>query len=293
MKIFYALLLSLLLILVGLLSYEYSFFKRRREELTLLKEDYQEYVAMLKRQLDELEIIKNSGEFQKKKSNYVNDCFPKDVIVYSSDTFCQEEQFTLINRQAKYLEEATLHYIHTQGFQEDFLNLYNEIRQTETGVSNSKLLMPVIKKREKKKSLHTHKQFNFTIRWPLNKSQFWLSSFFGPRKKVDGSWGFHYGLDLAALKGTPVYAAAGGKVVEASYAPHGYGKFIVIMHDKKYKTRYAHLDKILVRVGQQVAVGQLIGNVGNTGLVRGKNASHLHLEVMVYGKRINPLHVLQ
>ena len=67
------------------------------------------------------------------------------------------------------------------------------------------------------------------------------------------------------------------------------------MHDKKHKTRYAHLDRIRVEQGQRIKKGQWIGDVGSTGNVRttGKDASHLHFELYVDGERVNPLPFLK
>ncbi len=130
--------------------------------------------------------------------------------------------------------------------------------------------------------------------WPIENSQFWLSSFFGPRKQPSGAWGFHYGIDMAALKGTPVKAAYAGMVVEATHGA-GFGKTVVVMHNNKYKTRYAHLNTILVRIGQKVEQGEIIGKVGDTGIVRsksGRDPSHLHFEVYKFGKRVNPMYYL-
>ena len=96
---------------------------------------------------------------------------------------------------------------------------------------------------------------------------------------------------MASLKGTPVYAAYTGIIVAARYSK-GYGNNIVIAHSPKYRTRYAHLKKVLVKVGQKVKRGDLIGQVGDTGYVRssnGKDASHLHFELMAFGKKINPM----
>ena len=129
--------------------------------------------------------------------------------------------------------------------------------------------------------------------WPLNRSSFWISSYFGPRKKPGGGTKFHYGIDMAALKGTPVYAAAWGEIVEADYA-RGYGNTVVVKHNATYETRYAHLHKILVEVGKKVKKGDCIGQVGDTGSVRksGSDASHLHFEVYVAGKKVNPMKYL-
>ncbi len=135
------------------------------------------------------------------------------------------------------------------------------------------------------------KKKEIRLSWPLDKSKFWISSYFGPRKKPNGMWKFHYALDLAALRGTPIKAACTGIVIEARYAKGGYGKTIVLAHSRKYKTRYAHLDSINVKVGQKVGRGQVVGRVGATGLVwaSGKDPSHLHFEVHVFGKQVNPL----
>lgn len=137
---------------------------------------------------------------------------------------------------------------------------------------------------------------NSGLQWPLKRSQFWLSSYYGPRKKDDGSMGFHCGIDMAAARGTPVKSVGLGVVIEATYTK-GYGKTVVIEHANKiHKTRYAHLDNYSVKKGQRVAVGQKIGTVGNTGNVRGenggKNAYHLHFEVYEQGNHIDPLRVL-
>lgn len=129
--------------------------------------------------------------------------------------------------------------------------------------------------------------------WPIDPSKFWLSSLFGPRKNPRG-WKFHQGLDMAAIKGTPVKVVAPGKIAEVHYDSHGYGKMILVNHGNQYKTRYAHLDKILVSVDQQVERGTVIGRVGATGNVRrmGYDGSHLHFEVLSNGRIVNPLHYL-
>jgi len=153
-----------------------------------------------------------------------------------------------------------------------------------------------VMKSEQHAPLHTmqqRKKNEINISWPLERSSFWISSYFGPRKKPGGGTKFHYGIDMAALKGTPVYAAAGGDIIEADYA-RGYGNTIVVKHSATYQTRYAHLHKILVEVGKKVKKGDCIGQVGDTGSVRksGSDASHLHFEVYAAGKKVNPMRYL-
>ena len=99
----------------------------------------------------------------------------------------------------------------------------------------------------------------------------------------------HYGIDMSAPTGTPVYATADGYVDYAS-RNSGYGEYIRIRHksqDKNYgyQTRYAHLSKYHVKRGDWVKRGDLIGEVGSTGR---SNAPHLHYEVHFKGKPINP-----
>lgn len=96
----------------------------------------------------------------------------------------------------------------------------------------------------------------------------------------------HTGVDIAAPKGTPVYATADGTVSGESTGG-GYGVTVVINHGYTYKTLYAHLSKKTVKPGQKVKRGQVIGYVGSTGLSSG---SHLHYEVIKNGQRVNPVY---
>lgn len=94
----------------------------------------------------------------------------------------------------------------------------------------------------------------------------------------------HAGIDFGAPTGTPVYASSGGVVVSASYQ-RGYGNTIVISHGSGLSTLYGHLSRIRVRSGQKVGSGDLIGNVGSTGMSTGP---HLHFEIRVNGRPVNP-----
>lgn len=191
--------------------------------------------------------------------------------------------FIQVNREKNYLGNGALVHARLHSLEQQVAQLY-EIKSQPI---QSKKGSPSLQRRSR------IYQSDIEFQWPVAKKLFWMSSFFGPRKKANGSLGFHYGLDMAALKGTPVYAIAQGKVIEVSYNPKGYGKSIVIAHNAKYKSRYAHLDSMCVKKGQYIRTGQLIGRVGDTGNVRGKNASHLHLEIMIFGKKVNPLYILK
>jgi murein DD-endopeptidase MepM/ murein hydrolase activator NlpD len=95
----------------------------------------------------------------------------------------------------------------------------------------------------------------------------------------------HTGVDITAPRGTPVYATADG-VVSREQGPTGYGTHILITHGFSYQTLYAHLSKRVVKPGQKVKRGELIGYVGSTGLSLGP---HLHYEVWKNGAPVNPV----
>ncbi len=99
---------------------------------------------------------------------------------------------------------------------------------------------------------------------------------------------FHRGVDVATSKGTPVYAAADGKIDSAitEYKINkGYGRYVIISHDQAFKTKYAHLNAVEVEAGQTVKAGEMIGRVGNTGRSTG---NHLHFELLKNNKPVDP-----
>jgi murein DD-endopeptidase MepM/ murein hydrolase activator NlpD len=112
------------------------------------------------------------------------------------------------------------------------------------------------------------------------KSAFRFTSGFGQR------WGrAHKGTDFAAPYGTPIYSTADGVVISAGWGS-GYGRLIKIQHDFGIETRYAHLAKIRVKVGDRISRGQRIGDMGSTGRSTG---NHLHYEIRVGGTAVNPM----
>ena len=100
---------------------------------------------------------------------------------------------------------------------------------------------------------------------------------------------FHTGIDLAGPMGTPIYAAGGGIVATASPGNTGYGNHIVIALDGHMLTLYGHLEAMLVKPGDSVAKGQLIGLMGSTGNSTGP---HLHFEVRIENVPVNPMPLL-
>jgi len=107
-----------------------------------------------------------------------------------------------------------------------------------------------------------------------------VTSPYGPRGNSH-----HMGIDIDGNRGTPIYAADGGVVVFAG--PEGtYGQSVIIKHDDVYSTRYAHQSKILVKEGDRVYQGQVIGMIGDTGRAFG---CHLHFEILKDGKDTSPM----
>ncbi|HEY3676183.1 MAG TPA: peptidoglycan DD-metalloendopeptidase family protein [Candidatus Tumulicola sp.] len=120
--------------------------------------------------------------------------------------------------------------------------------------------------------------FSWPVTGPITSPFGWRSSPF------NGSPDFHPGLDIAAPTGTTVTAAAGGTVIMAQWYG-GYGNYVLIDHGGGYSTGYGHLSAIYVSNGQAVKRGQAIGAVGMTGEATGP---HLHFEVRIDGKPVDP-----
>jgi len=243
--------------IAGILFWQYRFFTQQIQILYEAKSKYEEHIAVL-----------------------------KQVI---ADTLVKGEPFVVPDKQKEQLRQALLTYLKQKDTSidiEDLEELYRSFSKivpaaTPGRVTSRRRVSPLRVKRHP------------FLSWPLDKDKFWISSFFGRRKMDNGKWNFHFGLDLAALTGTPIKAAANGKVLESGMF-NGYGKTILLLHNKNYKTRYGHLNRIKVRRGQFVKRGQVIGSVGATGNVRGNgtDASHLHFEVHQNGKQVNPIYYL-
>ncbi len=283
-----------------LLMWQYRVLCQYTERLRIVIEQYDSYIDRVKR------ILKKQKEEQ--------DCLElaqeeQDEIVPDEDEVAIDS-FMVINRTPEYLKESTVSYLKNQRLD----SLIPRIDLHEWHDYNDQVVrggyQSPIKNKGPKHAKRSSSPSRVSGAWripkrkrasltgitfclPIEQSKFWLSSFFGPRKKPSGEWGFHYGIDMAAQRGTPVKAAAAGIVERAGYVS-GYGNMVMIVHDKLYKTRYAHLDMINVKVGQKIAQGQKIGSVGDTGFTRkrGKDASHLHFELYERGTQIDPLYLL-
>jgi murein DD-endopeptidase MepM/ murein hydrolase activator NlpD len=105
-----------------------------------------------------------------------------------------------------------------------------------------------------------------------------------------GTRAMHAGIDLAGPVGTPIYATADGIVQRSEYNSGGYGNLVELNHGRGIQTRYGHLSRSMVTAGQRVKRGDVIGLMGSTGRSTG---SHLHYEVRLDGKAVNPIPFMQ
>lgn len=121
-----------------------------------------------------------------------------------------------------------------------------------------------------------------TYHWPLGAGI--VSSEFGSRWKRQ-----HEGLDIAADEGEPVYASASGRVIYADNRMHGYGNVVIVRHDSKMTTLYAHNRSLKVRLGEAVNQGQVIALLGSTGHSTGP---HVHFEMRRSNTALDPRRLL-
>lgn len=276
--------------IAGMLCWQYRFFMQETQELILVKESYYQHVEMLKRSLS-VALSENSSESDdepddedsKKKNELISGDLQPNLFITAVD----EDDTVLKNAEIEF----------------DLITPEEEYRLSSIKKNPPKLKTRTAlskKKNKRTKSSALSKHINryaapcdYTFMWPIELSKFWLSSLYGPRRLSNRKVSFHHGIDMASVKGTAVKAAAAGKVV-CAYSVSGYGNCVDIVHNNRYKTRYAHLNSIRVRVGQEVEAGQVVGTVGSTGFVRksGTDASHLHFEIHQDGHTVNPLKFL-
>lgn len=97
----------------------------------------------------------------------------------------------------------------------------------------------------------------------------------------------HTGIDFTCPQGTPIHASGNGTIAKVIHKKSGYGTHIIIDHGFGYRSLYAHMSTVDVKVGEKIKRGQIIGGVGNTGT---STAAHLHYEVLYKGQKVNPIH---
>lgn len=119
----------------------------------------------------------------------------------------------------------------------------------------------------------------FQFDWPLDQARLSRGFAIGGKKS-------HWGLDLANKKGTDILASERGIVIYTGKGFHGYGNLIVIEHNEEWATLYAHLSEFVVKEGDHVTRGQIIGKMGRTGHASG---NHLHFELRHNRQPVNPM----
>ena len=189
--------------------------------------------------------------------------------------------------------------IRKQGF--GGVNRYKKL----SGYSNSDLIINTTKKIDQlTKQLYLQsKSFDEIIELAKNKSKM-LASIPAIQpvankdlKRMTSGYGYrihpiyktrkmHYGMDYSAKVGTEIYATGDGVISKVKRSKRGYGNYVKINHGFGYETLYAHMSKYIVKKGQKVKRGEVIGYVGNTGI---STAPHLHYEVRKDNKKINPV----
>ena len=123
--------------------------------------------------------------------------------------------------------------------------------------------------------------------WPIKGGGGIITTYFGPAiEPFTHSMYLHLGIDIGDAIGTPLVAAGDGTVVDIEYQPLGYGKYVLIRHRFGFYTRYAHMSRIYVYVGERVKQGQVIGLMGDTGLSTGP---HVHFEIHLGNQFIDPM----
>lgn len=169
----------------------------------------------------------------------------------------------------------------------DFVkNTARKLDELSTKVKVQSVSLTDLYRKAKEKSLLLERKPSIQPISPAD--QFWLTSTFGYRwDPFTRNRRMHHGIDLAGPVGLNIYATGAGVVEVAEHNRYGYGKEVIVNHGFGYTSIYAHLEKILVKQGQKVRRGELVGQLGNTGRSTGP---HLHYEIRKDGKPVNPMH---
>ncbi len=213
------------------------------------------------------------------------------VITYANETY--EEA---ISSPVEYIETADLYVGSTKVKEQgtDGLALVNADATYINGVETDRVVITS----ETLEEPTTTYMYTGTTPRPKTASNGWykwplaikgnVTSKYGYRY-IFGSYSWHSGVDIGAARGTNIVAADGGKVTYAG-TRGTYGKLVIITHDDGSQTYYAHCSSILVKKGDKVYQGQTIAKVGSTGRSTGP---HLHFEIRINGKTVNPLNYIK
>jgi murein DD-endopeptidase MepM/ murein hydrolase activator NlpD len=202
----------------------------------------------------------------------------------------QRQQLNNLNQRVEAVEDASRRLAEMSGVNHDIE------QQSEHGAGGPAIAMDAAAVEDKTAHVENklriyeallHERAVHPSIWPVSGE---LTDSFGGRHNPFGgySFEFHTGQDIATAWGTPVAAAANGIVTFAGWQ-NGYGQIVVIDHGDGLTTRYGHLSRIDVTVGQNLTRGDLLGNVGSTGRSTGP---HLHYEVRINDEPVDPMQYL-
>lgn len=205
----------------------------------------------------------------RQEQNYYEESYEADVIYVDNDTWYTTQQVTLQEPTAGYRKVvADVTYQNNQEIAREIVKEEVVVEAVPKIVERGTITPPTYIK-------------------PLSGGR--ISSYFGRRSiSLAGASRYHLGVDWATPVGTTVVASCGGRVAKAGWAS-GYGYVVYINHSDGRQTRYAHLSRVLVSVGQTVVQGERIAYSGNTGRSSGP---HVHFEILINGSQVNPLNYI-
>lgn len=281
---------------------------KTKEELVQVNKEKDEYYELAKNRIKVmyeygntgyLEVILNSKNLFDffYRMEYIN-----KVLAYDKDVFANlEEIMTSIAEKEEKLEKDKAEIEHLKAeatleksnLEELVISKAIEIKAIESNKEELEKQLKVLEREEAQidqeiRNLMGQNGSNYDgskFSWPVP-GWYYISSYFGYRDSpIFGKKEFHNGLDIPAAYGSNIIAAANGTVILAKLSS-SFGYYLVIDHGSGYSTLYAHNSKLLVGVGDKVLRGDVIAKAGSTGWSTG---NHLHFEVRVNGKRVNPL----
>lgn len=266
-----SILLLIVIVITGLCIFtSYTFNKNRELAATLknLTELNTEQKNILSKNTNEIKDLKN-------KENTVNDKIKEFSELYKemADSYIGKNK---VSRSGDRNERTFIKDI------SKLKGILDSLDDKTSASSESNAFSDLAKTEEKLEEYMT----SIPTLWPAEGK---ISSYFGARKDpFESGEGFHEGIDIAAAYGEDILASADGVVVSAGWYG-GYGKAVIIDHGNGITTLYGHTSSILVKEGRHVKKGDLIARIGSTGRSTG---AHLHFEVLINGKAVNPLEYL-
>ena len=228
------------IVITAVLFWQHRTVQDQLQRVEELKQEYRFCIAQIKK------VLQNQGEGHQDQvmgEGGLFTSFPEGAQIFSSNSEENgQDSFVIVNRDLEYLKQSTHSHMQDgnielllkqldpevwQEYTSFALTSAQEKKQTKSKTSRKK------RRSKRNHTIHTaiskYARKDAPLSWPIERSRFWLSSFFGVRR--NDKKGFHYGLDMAALRGTPVKAAGAGVVKEAGYA-RGYGNTIFIIHQQ-------------------------------------------------------------